>query len=269
MSSSPEAQAIRQILNSFRDRGLKDEAGAALSIMRTIFADTAALDSPVLLEPAIPEDFLLVNKTSAVEVHDALGQAAASLRLLAHEAQGINNPPLLQISDIDTFSRTRTVAATQVADFAMPLDLAEDIVEKIIAKVIGEPNLVKDWGGEFDDLYTGQVTLNGRNVRTSFLLKGNGLRVALKPRYLGKNGDQITRMMAQPAELYVVQHVNRVDPSVTKQLRDAILARRAEGNTTAVGTVWDGVDTARLGVAYGFLDSADGTLIPGTLGSGS
>jgi hypothetical protein len=178
-------------------------------------------------------------------------------------------PPIIQIADIDSFSRVGDIRSEDVEDFANPLNLLEDIVEQIIAKIIGEVYRIKDWAGENDDMFTAQMMLHGRNVRTSFLLKGSGLKGPLKPKNLGKNGDQITRMMDQPAELFVVQHVNRVDPAVRKQLQDAVIARRVEGNEVAVGTVWDGIDTARLGVAYGFLDPATGALKPGALDKGA
>ena len=218
------------------------------------------LDSADALGRRIPDQFLLTNDLTNEEVHRALTDISDSLRSLANDAVALDGPSILQMADIDSFSRVLTIAAKDVARFANPLNLAEDVVEQIIAKVIGEPYLVKDWAGEMDDMYTGQVVLNGRNVRTSFLLKGAGLKGPLKPKYLGHNGDQITRMTTQPAELFVVQHVGRVEPSVRKQLQDAVLARRAEGNHTAVGTVWDGVDVARLGVAYGFLDPSTGVL---------
>ena len=95
-----------------------------------------------------------------------------------------------------------------------PLDLLEDDVEQIIANVIGEPFRQKDWGGELDDLFSQSVQLDGRSVRTSFMLKGRGLGSQMKMKNLGKNGDQITRMTRQPAELFVVQHVNDIDSSV-------------------------------------------------------
>jgi hypothetical protein len=66
----------------------------------------------------------------------------------------------------------------------------------------------------------------------------------------------------QPAELYVVQYVGRVDAAVYRQLQDAVIAKRARGEPHVVGSVWNGVDTARLGVAYGFIDPASGQLRP-------
>lgn len=265
MTSSPSARGIRVVIDAFRDHGWKDEGNTALRIMEAVVSDDRVLDTSSTLAVAIPEKFLVVNDVSIVDVYEVVDQLAVSLRDLGRQEAGLKRPPILPMSEIDSFSKVRAVPPSDVTSFANPLNLAEDTVERIIAKVIGEPYLIKDWGGEVDDLYSGQVVLGGKKVRATFLLKGSGLKGPLKPKNLGKNGDQITRIMTQPAELFVVQHVGRVEPAVRKQLQDAVLARRFEGNVAAVGTVWDGVDTARLGVAYGFLDPSTGALIPGLL----
>lgn len=85
----------------------------------------------------------------------------------------------------------------------------------------------------------------------------------LTPARLGKNGDQLTRMLRQPADLFIVQHVGSVSPAVRQQLQDAIVARRARANSAAVGSVWDGVDTARLFVAHGYIEPHTGKVRPG------
>jgi hypothetical protein len=269
MNESPSARGIRLILAVFRDNGWRDNANAALYVMESITEDDRLLDSPATLEPHFPDEFLLANDITINDAHAALVAIVDPLRTLAFKAVALKLSPLVQMADIDSFSKVSAIPATDVAQFCNPLNLAEDIVERIIAKIIGEPYLVKDWAGEMDDMFSGQVQFKGRSVRTSFMLKGKGLRGTLKPSNLGHNGDQITRMTSQPADLFVVQFVGRVEPSVIIQLRNAIVARRAEGNIAAVGTIWDGVDTARLGVAYGFLDSGTGMLIPGVLGQTS
>jgi hypothetical protein len=269
-SSSPTARAVRLIISAFRDRGWRDEANAALLIFEGIVASGVTIfDDGAALEQIVPDRFLLVNGITINEVREELTSAKASLDELAARSRAVVLPSIIQMADIDSFSRVRNIGAKDVANFSNPLDLLEDIVEQIIASIIGEVYRITDWAGENDDMFTAQMVLNGRNIRASFLLKGSGLRGPLKPKNLGKNGDQITRMMDQPAELFVVQHVNRIDPSVRKQLSDSVIARRAEGNQAAVGTVWDGIDTARMGVAYGFLDPTTGALKPGVLGNGS
>jgi hypothetical protein len=265
-NSSPTARGIRLVLSAFRNNGWRDEASAAIAVVEAAFnGNLSIFTDQAVLAAVLPDQFLLVNGITAEDAREALEAVLDPLTRLATEARSTNPPIILQIGDIDSFSRVKNVAATEVENFANPLDLPEDDVEKIIAKVIGEVYLVKDWPGEADDMFSAQVVLYGRQVRASFLLKGNGLKGPLKPKNLGKNGDQITRMTGQPAELFVVQHVGRVEPSVRRQLNDAVTARRYEGNTAAVGTVWDGIDTARLGVAYGFLDPVTGALKPNVI----
>ena len=134
------------------------------------------------------------------------------------------------------------------------LSLPEETVKQHIASIIGEPYLAKDWGGELGDIDTTRVELDGRRVVAAFLLKGKGAPKHLRPRNLGKNGDQIRRLSKQNAELFVVQHVGSIDEAVRDQLIDTVVARRAEGKANVVGTVWDGADCARLFVAYGLID---------------
>jgi hypothetical protein len=63
-------------------------------------------------------------------------------------------------------------------------------------------------------------------------------------------------------QLFIVQHVGQVSPTVRAQLEAAILARRVQGHAQSVGSVWDGVDVARLFVAHRFLDQRTGELRP-------
>lgn len=41
-----------------------------------------------------------------------------------------------------------------------------------------------------------------------------------------------------------------------------VLARRAKGSPSAVGSLWDGSDCARLFVAHGLIDVATGQALP-------
>jgi hypothetical protein len=259
------AQAIRLLLNEFRDAGWKDQGGAALSVCAAFFDDSSVLDSADKLEPWLPTIFIDVNGLTVDTVRSRLSDVRDKMDRLSKVASAEADRVLIPIDEIDSFERVRQVPPEAVATFSKPLALSEDIVEQIIARILGEPFRQKDWGGELDDLFTGRVVLNGHRIQASFMLKGSGLRGKLKPKNLGLNGDQITRMCTQPADLFVVQHVHAIDSSVHHQLRNAIVAKRVDGRRGAMGTLWDGVDTARLGVAYGFLDPDNGTLLPEVL----
>jgi hypothetical protein len=187
----------------------------------------------------------------------AVGRGAYNRVEQRHDA-----PALVPMGEIDSFRRMLDVPAPSVARFASPLDLLERDVKDLLAAIIGEPFVPRDHGGELGDLFSTRVMFQGRPTAACFVLKGRGLRTKLTPRWIGKNGDQLTWMLAQPADLFVVQHVGEVSTAVHRQLEDAVLARRSRGHVQALGSVWDGVDLARLFVAHDFIDRRSGNLRP-------
>jgi hypothetical protein len=186
-------------------------------------------------------------------------------RAIIHQRHLASARALIEMGEIDSFRKMREVPPGEVAGFANPLALPERVVKHLLAGLLGEPFVVKDWGGEHGDLYTTRVNFGGRPTPASFLLKGAGTKGMLTPARLGKNGDQLTNMLHLPADVFIVQHIGAVSPAVRQQLQDAIVARRAQGHTAAVGSVWDGVDIARLFVAHGFLEPSTGKLRSGVL----
>jgi hypothetical protein len=201
-----------------------------------------------------------------------VGQAnAATIMVGQHvhavigQAHPTDSQALVEMGQIDSFRGALEVPAEQVAGFANSLVLPERVVKQLLARLLGEPFVPNDWGGEHDDLYTTRVTFRGQPTPTSFLLKGAGLKGMLTPARLGKNGDQLTRMLRQPADLFIVQHVGAVSAAVRQQLQEAVVARRVHGHTVAVGSVWDGSDTARLFVAHGYIEPHTGKVRPGVL----
>lgn len=257
--ASPDNQAIRAILDRLRARGWAgDQGGCSSALAGAILDDPSLMDRPHDLRRLVPGAFELAHDVTAAEVVAEIEPLRARLSDLAAQRRSEARPPLIQVDQIDSFGRVSSVPPSAVMDLC-PLDLLEDDVERMITTIIGEPFRQKDWGGELDDVFTQGVQLGGRSVRASFMLKGRGLGSVMKMKDLGTNGDQVMRMVRQPAELFVVQHVNRIDASVYSHLGDAIVARRAEGQQ-AVGSVWDGVAVARLGVAYDLLDPGTGEL---------
>lgn len=261
--SGARQASIRIILDVSRDFGWRNYGNAAYEITQELFAKPELLESDQAFVPSIPGVFLEGNHVTSAQACAALMPSRIALRSLVEQADPLLDRPLITIGDIDSFSEVNNVAATVVSSYSNPLKLSEDEVEKMIAKILGEPYLQEDWGGELDDMFSGQVHLRGQGVVASFMLKGPGLRAkVMKPKHLGVNGDQISRMMKQPADLYVVQFVGGIDSEVYSQLTDAVIARRARGFPSTVGSIWTGVDTARLGVAYGLLDPASGQVRP-------
>jgi hypothetical protein len=252
---SPQA-TLSRIVDEFELRRWRDVGQTALKITRSVQRSGGEPDLDALAR--IPSQaFLTINRTTRPRVKEALSRALRGLRL------AVPLPPLISIEAIGSFARVSDVSPQQVASLvAKKLPLPEQTVKEFIAKIIGEPYLDTDWGGELSDVLTTRIELNGQRVAGAFLLKGAGSKKKLKPGDLGKNGDQVRRLSKQDADLYVVQHVGEFDEAVRDQLADMILAKRAKGSPNAVGSLWDGSDCARLFIAYGLIDPHSGAPIP-------
>ena len=153
--------------------------------------------------------------------------------------------------EIDSFSRIEDVSQTDAAGL-MPLEMSEADTKKCICEIIGYPFPQKDWGGEACDLYC-DLLFRRRSVPSAFVLKGKSyahrpLRIA----DLGKNGDQLIRLFAQPAKIFIVQSNGAIDGAVHNQIR-AQVAEKLMTNQPIYYLVLDGIQTARLLRAYGKL----------------
>jgi hypothetical protein len=246
--------AVRQVAST---RGWRDPGSSIRDFVERVrkeMARTGSVPRSADLVEYIGGAFLAHNETDAHTVGEAFGAALATV-------PWIDPRLVIGIEEIDTFAMTASVAAADVAAFARPLDLPERTVKLLVAAIIGEPYVPKDWGGEGNDLYTDNVRLGATRIGAAFLLKGSGTAGTLTVRKLGKNGDQIIRMAQSPADLLVVQHVDRIDEAVRTTLMNAVLAKR-QASSAAVGSIWDGVSCARLFVAHGYLDATSGHLTP-------
>lgn len=209
--------------------------------------------APELLS-RLPQNFFEANDVARTAVGAELNRALDGYQV------GQRHPALISIEEIDTFRQAAEIPSGDVTAISHPLQLPERDVKRLVAGIIGESSVPKDWGGESDDLYSTRVRVGGRPTPTSFIFKGPAKAGALTLAALGKNGDQLDRMLNQEARLYVVQHCDVVDPSVRRHLARGIIALRAAGKEDAVGSVWDGNDCARLFVAHGLLDRGTGKL---------
>jgi hypothetical protein len=130
------------------------------------------------------------------------------------------------------------------------LDQSEDSIQTALERILSVPMHKKDWGGEQNDLYTANLLVGGRRHETAFLLKGHGLRNAtLEIRHCGTNGDQLLRLCASPARLFVVQFVRMISEAVIADLDGKVRQARAQGKE-AWYCIMDGQDTARVLRAY-------------------
>ncbi|MFF0448057.1 hypothetical protein ACFYT4_16880 [Streptomyces sp. NPDC004609] len=151
--------------------------------------------------------------------------------------------------DIGQFSGVDFASPLTGAEREAVLRVPENAVKHAFAKLIGEPYVPKDWGGERSDLYTSRVFTRGRQMSAAWLFKGPGYPRAMDVKALGKNGDQIDRLFTEPAELLVLQHCHQIKPSVVGMM-DAYAhdARRPRSYM-----IIDGSDTGRILRSLGLL----------------
>jgi hypothetical protein len=160
--------------------------------------------------------------------------------------RSIKPPKQVTVDDIDSFHRVRSIRDPQPKRVEIP----EEQVKHGVQRIVGEAGDFKDWGGETNDLYTSRVRLHGRRKQASFAFKGRAQTGKLTPGKMGKNGDQLQRLMATEADLFVVQYVGEISETVVAQVAALALARAAGTGREVHYCVIDGQDTARLMKAY-------------------
>ena len=154
----------------------------------------------------------------------------------------------LFIEDIDSFAKARDINPRQVKRL-LPLNLSGDQVRTFLGEILGEP-LRRPDGDAATDIFTSTVTTGGDRARTALLLKGAPTRGKLTLKKCGKHGEQIARLVAVPAELYMLQHLDQIESGVIRELKTKIQSLNGEGKQCRICLV-DGMDTARILVAYG------------------
>lgn len=151
----------------------------------------------------------------------------------------------ITIDDVDSFDKVQKLSSS-VDYVRMP----EARFKAGVAKILGEPGSFKDWGGESRDLSSTRLKIGGRRRVAAFAFKGPGTLGKLTPGKMGKNGDQIQRLIRCPADVFLVQYWAEIDDSVMEQLRSfAELRSYFEQREIFFGVI-DGVDSERLIRAY-------------------
>lgn len=155
----------------------------------------------------------------------------------------------VRVSDIDNFNK--------VAEFPKKfkleekhLDVLKNIPEKDVKtafrEILDESYNQKDWGGERSDLFSTQVSIRGRSIDTSFAFKGPSKFRPMTMADLGKNGDQIPRLVSECSDLMVVQHCHFIVPFVRSTLR----AFSMSFSSPRLFMLIDGIDTIKLFYMY-------------------
>ncbi len=96
----------------------------------------------------------------------------------------------ITVDDIDSFGKVRKIKfAGSLAD-----SISETQFKNGVQKILGEPGIFKDWGGERSDLYSSRLRIAGKRRAAAFGFKGPGQKGILVPGRMGKNGDQMQRL---------------------------------------------------------------------------
>lgn len=149
------------------------------------------------------------------------------------------------VDDIDSFRKVRSI------DFNGPFTpIPEEEFKRGVARILRIPGRFKDWGGELCDLFGTSLRVDGRRRVVAFAFKGPGQKGRLTPGRMGKNGDQIQRLAQCPAEVYLVQYWNQIDPGVLKQLEQFVQLKSFLENRVLWYGIIDGQDSNRLMAAY-------------------
>ena len=149
------------------------------------------------------------------------------------------------VDAIDSFSRVKGIR--KIGGLG---GMSESRFKKGIQRVVGEKGVFKDWGGETSDLWTTRVRHKGRRVAAAFAFKGPGMSGLLVPGKLGKNGDQIQRLFAEDADVFFVQYVGQIAPTVIQQMAVFAQAKSLSTGRKIYYGVIDGQDSARIVAAY-------------------
>ena len=164
----------------------------------------------------------------------------------------------ITIDEIDSFAKVREITAGEVKAYSQPLKVNERVIKHCIHRILDDPYIDDDHGGERADVVSDRVILRGRRTPTAFMLKGPSVPGPLYGSKAGRRGDQVVRLLEVRASLSVIQHVADIPSETFDQLRYGVIALRSAGVPGALACKCDGVDTARLLRAYGYLN-ADGT----------
>jgi hypothetical protein len=122
-------------------------------------------------------------------------------------------------------------------------------VKASLASIIGENFVRKDWAGEKSDLYSSNVIYKGKRVSTAFLLKGPSVK-RLTIDKCGKRGNQVLRLVKEPAQLFIVQHNGEIDTDIIELLETYVSDLSRKKGMKLYYCIIDGTDTARVLVAY-------------------
>lgn len=196
--------------------------------------------------------FAYIEKIIKEEIHArpyVIGDLNNQFVAQSQENWNATNYGEIHPSHIDQFSLLQDQYQTEKKspEISLLKNITENSVKTALAEILHEGVIPKDWGGEKSDLYTTNVSIDGRMMSAAFLLKGPAKFAPMKMTHLGKNGDQIERLFTEPADLLILQHCHQVTNPVKATMR----AYASRIHDLRYFSVLDGYDTIRVMKAYG------------------
>ena len=157
----------------------------------------------------------------------------------------------ISADQIEQFRLMRTVPRSQISRNSAVPPLSEEAFKLGIIKLIGEPYELKDWGGEQLDIFSTRPKVKGTRRTTGFALKGPGSASGmLTPAKMGKNGDQIQRLIDDSISVAVVQYEGQVGQSIFNLMARLSGHKAHQSGSDFLYTVIDRDDSLRLRLAY-------------------
>lgn len=150
----------------------------------------------------------------------------------------------LSVDDIEQFVGAMSSQRGKALDLELTRNTPEQMVKELIARLLGDETLHKDWGGEKFDHFSSNLLVDGQRLTGAFLLKGPSRFHPMEMTDCGKNGDQLVRLFETPADVYVVQHCHTIGAAV-RTTAEALAIRRSLIAPCRI-VFMDGYATARL-----------------------
>lgn len=156
----------------------------------------------------------------------------------------------LPVQTIDQFKNTDFMWRPSAKEFNQLKGIPEQHVKELFCRLLGEAVVPKDWGGEECDIFSSNLSVDGKKYSAAFLLKGPAKFHEMTMADCGKNGDQIYRLFNTSADVFVVQHCHKITPAVRKTVEAFALSQYSR---SCLYTLIDGYDTARILHSNGIL----------------
>ena len=223
----------KRLLIEFSKSGLvTDTAGTRLSGSTNLFVFGSVTEIGPDIIKAVP--YLIGDRVEGV--------SSLGLKLSTYVRLWPQN--IDQLNSVD-FSWTPTPQ-----EFYQLKEVPEQTVKEVFCRILSEFEPAKDWGGEEADIFSSNLSVDGKRRSAAFLLKGPAKFHEMKPTDLGKNGDQIVRLYNTPADVFVLQHCHKVGPAVRKTMEAFALSIYSANRQYLI---IDGYDTARILRHHGVL----------------